>query len=102
MEPTYTVTELSAVVARALARAVPDEIWVEGEIRDLARSRNGHVYFTLIDPDADQEPGPVLPVSLFASDRDAVNRVLISSPRLVKKVSHWAQLNNFLPPMCSK
>ncbi len=79
MESTYTVTELSQVVARAVTRALPDEVWVEGEIRDLSRSRTGHVFFTLVDPDVDQEAAAVLPVSLFASDREAVNRVLIKS-----------------------
>lgn len=79
MDDTYTVAELSRVVARAVARAFPDEIWVEGEIRDLARSRNGHVYFSLVDPDDDGNGSASLPVTLFASDRDAVNRVLIRS-----------------------
>lgn len=79
MEPTYSVSELSSIVARALGRALPNEVWIEGEIRDLARSRNGHVYFTLVDPDGDAGAGAALPVALFAPDRDAVNRVLIKS-----------------------
>lgn len=80
MEATYTVTELSRAIGRTLARAFPDELWVEGEIKDLSRSRNGHVYFTLVDPDSgdDQgQPAAVLPVTLFATDRGAVNRVLM-------------------------
>lgn len=79
MDTTYTVTDLSRAVARSLARAFPDEVWVEGEIRDLSRSRNGHVYFALVDPVSDAEVPPILPVTLFASDRAAVNRVLVRS-----------------------
>ncbi len=79
VDSTYTVAELSRAIARAVSRALPDEVWVEGEIRDLSRSRNGHVYFTLIDPDDGVDQPPVLPVSLFASDKAAVNRVLVRS-----------------------
>ncbi len=79
MDGTYTVSQLSDAVARLVARAFPDELWVEGEIRNLSRSRNGHVYFTLVDPGVDLDVAPSLPVTLFASDRDAVNRVLMRS-----------------------
>jgi len=76
---TYTVGELAAAVARALTRAFPEEIWVQGEIRDLSRASSGHVYFTLIDA-AESEGAPsALPVTLFESDKVAVNRVLARS-----------------------
>jgi exodeoxyribonuclease VII large subunit len=75
---TYTVAELSAGIARAVGRAFPDEVWVRGEIRDLSRPASGHVYFNLVEPDGGpgDNPEALLPVTLFASDKDAVNRLL--------------------------
>jgi exodeoxyribonuclease VII large subunit len=79
VDTTYRVGELAGIIASAIARALPDEVWVEGEIRDLTRSRSGHVYFTLVDASSGDAPAAVLPVTLFASDRAAVNRVLVRS-----------------------
>jgi exodeoxyribonuclease VII large subunit len=73
---TYTVGDLARAVARAVNRAFPEEVWVRGEIRDLSRPASGHVYFTLLDAEADDEPPALLPVTLFESDKVAVNRVL--------------------------
>ena len=72
------------MIARALQRAFPDEVWVSGEIRNLNRPASGHVYFTLVDADAG-EPVPQLPVVLFAGDKEAVNRALVrvSAGRMV-------------------
>ena len=83
---TYSVGELTLVAARAVARSFPDQVWVEGEIRDLSRSASGHVYFSLVDGEAaGRAPDALLPVTLFASDREAVNRALVqagSPPRM--------------------
>ncbi len=97
---TYTVAELAKVVARAIGSALPDEIWVQGEIRDLSRASSGHVYFTLQDSDPGEALPAVLPVTLFASDKVAVNRVLQRSGavrmtdgievRIRGQVSHYA------------
>ncbi len=97
---TYTVTELARVVSRAISRALPEEIWVQGEIRDLSRAASGHVYFTLVDTEPEESPAPILPVTLFASDKIAVNRVLQKSGavrmtggvevRIRGQVSHYA------------
>ncbi len=87
---TYTVGDLARAIGRAVARTFPDEIWVQGEIRDLNRASSGHVYFTLVDSghgvdresdrDSDSGEAPAtLPVTLFASDKVAVNRVLTRS-----------------------
>jgi exodeoxyribonuclease VII large subunit len=76
---TYTVAELARTVSRAINRALPEEIWVQGEIRDLSRPSSGHVYFTLIDPDPESSPPAILPVTLFESDKVSVNRVLQQS-----------------------
>lgn len=73
---TYTVAGLAAAVGRAVDLAFPDEVWVRGEIRDLSRARSGHVYFLLVDSDDEAGEGAVLPVTLFAGDKDAVNRRL--------------------------
>ncbi len=92
--------EISRILARTVSRAFPDDVWVEGEIRDLKRPPVGHVYFTLVDPAADAEPVPALPVTLFAPDRDAVNRILTRSGamrmtdgvhvRIRGRVNHYA------------
>lgn len=73
---TYTVSDVALAVSRAIGRAFPDEIWVQGEIRDLKRAPSGHVYFNLVDPDSEESPAPILPVTLFASEKFAVNRML--------------------------
>ncbi len=78
MEVTYEVAELAAHITRVLSRAFPDEIWVKGQIRNLSRAPSGHVYFSLIDAAAAGDAAAAqLPVTLFASDKEAVNRALI-------------------------
>lgn len=80
MELTYEVGQLAAEIARALGRAFPDQIWVKGQIRNLSRPQSGHVYFSLIDADSAADTGAAqLPVTLFASDKDAVNRVMVKA-----------------------
>lgn len=100
-DTTYTVGELSQAIGRAVARAFPDEIWVQGEMRDLNRARSGHVYFTLLDSDGGGDSPATLPVTLFASDKAAVNRILARSGavrmndgvqvRIRGRVTHYAQ-----------
>lgn len=101
-EHTYGVGELAAVIGRTLNRTFPDDVWVRGEIRDLSRSQAGHVYFSLVDPteQAGAAPVAVLPVALFESDRDAVNRALLragagrmsdgTEVRIRGRVNHYA------------
>ncbi|MDJ0925105.1 MAG: exodeoxyribonuclease VII large subunit [Acidimicrobiia bacterium] len=79
MENTYTVGELCDFLTHTISRAFPDEIWVQGEIRDLSRASSGHVYFTLQDPEIAASNPALLPVTLFESDKVAVNRVLSRS-----------------------
>lgn len=78
MTETFTVRELCTALSAAVTSAFPDEVWVQGSISSLTRAANGHVYFDLVDP-ADEvgsaTPG-VLPVTLFASDRQRVNAIL--------------------------
>lgn len=76
---TYTVADLARAIGQVVGRAFPEEIWVQGEIRDLSRASSGHVYFTLLDTDAGAGPPDILPVTLFESDKVSVNRVLSRS-----------------------
>ncbi len=101
-EHTYSIGELSHLIGRTLGRAFPDEVWVRGEIRDLSRSKAGHVYFSLADPSDDPGGVPLalMPVTLFESDRDAVNRALLragagrmsdgTEVRIRGRVNHYA------------
>ncbi|MCP4085800.1 MAG: exodeoxyribonuclease VII large subunit [Actinomycetia bacterium] len=77
---TWGVGELIATVNELLEGYFPDEVWVQGEIRNLNRSRAGHVYFDLVDADdEDGRPRATLPVALFARDKFVVNAVLKES-----------------------
>jgi exodeoxyribonuclease VII large subunit len=98
---TLTVTELADTVGAAIIRALPEPVWVRGEIRDLSRHEaSGHVYFTLVDPDDDRPAAARLPVTLFSSDKDAINWKLKRSGagrmtdgtevRIFGVVSHYA------------
>lgn len=79
---TYSVSELTGAVSAVLTRAFPDEVWVRGEVRDLSRPSSGHVYFSLVDPESGSGHQHLLHVTLFASDRDAVNRLLTKTGAL--------------------
>jgi exodeoxyribonuclease VII large subunit len=75
---TYEVGELAAEIGRTLERAFPDQIWVKGQVANLSRAQSGHVYFSLIDAAAIGDSAAArLPVTLFASDKEAVNRALV-------------------------
>jgi len=77
-EATYTVGELAAAIGRVIDHAFAAEVWVQGEIRDLTRPASGHVYFSLVDPGDDPTAvaPATLPVTLFASDKVGINRLL--------------------------
>lgn len=47
----YTPTQLNYAV-RSMLEGVLEQIWVEGEISNLARPSSGHIYFTLKDSGA--------------------------------------------------
>ena len=80
MDVTYEVGELAAQIGRALSRAFPEQVWVKGQVRNLRRAPSGHVYFSLIDVAAAGDSAAAqLPVTLFASDKDAVNRALVGA-----------------------
>lgn len=74
---TLTVAELAARIARLTATAFPGDLWVEGQIRNLSRSANGHVYFNLVEPiAAGDQPRAQVSVTLLAPERKAVNNQL--------------------------
>lgn len=76
-EPTWSVTELHEALNGLLTHAFGEEIWVEGELRNFKRSQKQHVYFDLVD--TDPRGGlypPMLSVTLFDRERQAVNRHL--------------------------
>lgn len=73
---TLTVAEVSRRIERALRREFGDgAIWVRGEMRDLHRPATGHVHFNLLGTDSSGTER-TLPVILFASDKERVNRQL--------------------------
>lgn len=75
--PTWTVAELSAHVGRVVASALPGDLWVEGQIRNLSRSANGHVYFQLTEPtEAGRGPRVQLAVTLLDAEKRHVNEQL--------------------------
>ena len=72
--PTWTVAELSAHIGRVVGSVFPDDVWVEGQIRNLSRAPNRHVYFQLTEPiEAGRNPQVQLAVTLLAPERQHVN-----------------------------
>jgi exodeoxyribonuclease VII large subunit len=47
--PTWSVAEVCEAISLVVGDAFPDELWVRGRIRDMRRTRPGHVYFDLVD-----------------------------------------------------
>lgn len=75
---TWTVAELAAHLGRLLVAALPDDVWVAGQIRNLSRAANGHVYFDLVEPpEGARAPEAQLSVTLLAPERELVNRQLV-------------------------
>ena len=77
---TFTVAELANRIKQVLSDAFGDELWVEGEIRNLSRARSGHLYFDLIEPDPDsgagKQPEASVSVALFRFNRERVEETL--------------------------
>ena len=75
--PTWSVAELHEALNGLLVHVFGEEVWIEGEMRNLNRSAKGHVYFDLVDAGRDGDPTrPMLSVTLFDKERQAVNRHL--------------------------
>lgn len=71
------MAEVCDGISEALRNTFGTEVWVRGAISGLNRSANGHVYFTLVDPeDVGQRPEAILGVALFANAKFRVNAIL--------------------------
>ncbi len=82
---TWSVPELHGRLEDALSNAIPHSVWVEGEITNLSRASNGHVYFTLVEPGEDhRSPGHALSVTLFRWQKEKVNLQLKRAGGAVK------------------
>ncbi len=77
---TFTVAELANRIKQVLGDTFGDELWVEGEIRNLSRARSGHMYFDLVEPDPDngsgKQPEALISVALFRFNRERVEETL--------------------------
>ena len=77
---TFTVADLADRIKQVLSDAFGDELWVEGEIRNLSRARSGHMYFDLVEPDPDngasKQPEASVSVALFRFNRERVEDTL--------------------------
>ena len=77
---TFTVAELANRIKQVLGDAFGDELWVEGEIRNLSRARSGHMYFDLVEPDPDnassKQSEASISVALFRFNRERVEETL--------------------------
>ncbi len=51
-EKTYTVSQLNVTARLVLEEGFPRQVWVEGELSNLARPASGHFYFSLKDDKA--------------------------------------------------
>lgn len=71
------MAEVCEGIREALRDQFGPEVWVRGAISGLNRSANGHVYFTLVEPDdLGQRPNAALDVALFAKAKFRVNAIL--------------------------
>ncbi|MEJ7584378.1 MAG: exodeoxyribonuclease VII large subunit [Acidimicrobiales bacterium] len=86
-ERTYGVGELAGVLTRMLHQSFPGDVWVRGQIRNLSRSRVGHVYFELAEPGPlGASPPALIPVTLLAADRAMVNATMAGAGRMADGV----------------
>jgi len=84
---TWSVAELSTHLERLLVGAFPSDVWVAGQIRNLSRSANGHVYFQLVEPAAaGVAPRAQLAVTLLAPEKQVVNAQLKRAGGAVRMV----------------
>ena len=76
-DATFTVTELAGAIADTVEARFGRGFWVEGEVASMTRSRQGHVYFDLVDRTTPGgAPAASVPVVLWSSTRDRVNVLL--------------------------
>ena len=80
-----TVGQLVSMLRRTVQGLFASGVWVTGEIDGIARSRNGHVFFDLVERRADahsgDSPAALIPVALFDQHRSHVNDIMRSQGR---------------------
>jgi len=78
IEGTLSVSELGTIISAALDMAMPDGVWVQGEISGINRHKNGHVYFDLVErsDEAGARPVATISVVLWRGNKERVNRLL--------------------------
>src|SRR6266567_2588429 len=80
-EPTFSVTELTTVIRDALREAVPENIWVRGEVQGLRQSTAGRAYFQLVEKDERRDRvQAALDVALFRTHLMTVRAELRKVP----------------------
>lgn len=85
VDETFTVGQITRSVGEAVKKLFRNEIWVQGQIRNLSRSARGHVYFDLVEPvPAGATPKASIAVTLFDSNRQVVNRVITRTGNSVR------------------
>ena len=78
-ESSVTVGELVLSLRNTMRGLFASGVWVTGEIDGIARSRNGHVFFDLVERRAgggSNGPVALMPVALFDEHRSHVNDIL--------------------------
>src|SRR6266496_1598509 len=80
-DATFSVTELNTAIRDALRGAIPENVWVRGELKGFRRSRAGHVYFQLVEKDERRDRvQAALDVALFRSHLMTVEAALRKVP----------------------
>ncbi|MFL6242013.1 MAG: exodeoxyribonuclease VII large subunit, partial [Acidimicrobiia bacterium] len=80
-EPTLSVTELNTTIRDAIRGAIPENVWVRGEVQGFRESRAGHVYFQLVEKDERRNRvQAALDVALFRSHLMTVHAALRKVP----------------------
>jgi exodeoxyribonuclease VII large subunit len=80
-EPTFSITEINTTIRDAIREAIPENVWVRGEVQGLRESRAGHVYFQLVEKDERRNRVQAcLDVALFRSHLMTVHAALRKVP----------------------
>ena len=80
-EQTFSVAELNTVIRDALREAVPETVWVRGEVKGYRPSGAGHAYFQLVEKDDRRDRvQAALDVALFRSHLMTVRAELRKVP----------------------
>lgn len=80
-DATFSVTELNSAIRDALRAAIPDTVWVRGEVQGMNTSRAGHVYFQLVEKDERRDRvQSAMDVALFRNHQMTVRAELRKVP----------------------